>query len=82
MRLWWDQFILPQHANVKAVVDPTVTGLSFCNISDLSIIWTDDGFSANTEEGNQVFEFVSLYSDIIFKTFQQNCGVQWKNYEN
>lgn len=31
---------------------------------------------------DQVFEFGSLYCDIIFKTYQQNCGVQWKHYEN
>lgn len=83
-----------EHWNVKAGVSLTVVGLSFCSASDLSIIWIEDGFSANTKVENQVMESrnCSLWK-LCIKFFRftaflhavrncfpylQNCGAQWK----
>lgn len=42
--------------STPAVVNLTIVGLSFCSTLDLSIIWTEDGISANTKGDNQVLE--------------------------
>lgn len=76
--------VLNTHAALRCV-DLTVTGLSFCRTSALSMISTDVGFSANTKGENQVWSHKSclwricikffrfLFLSVTSETFPQKC---------